>query len=182
MICFGNANIDWEAVSAVGTLLASLIALFASWLAVKAPEWSKHADWKNSTGEVLKATQGALLIYNEARALTSNNNVLQSENVKRLRIRADHLKSALEVLLTRPSLSDGAIVLGSGCVSFLAALQNLNTVEEYGRNQAFFGDHDGEQALAGAIATAKAHVERIGEIVTVVTERMVRVENYMVGK
>lgn len=66
MICFGKGTIDWDAVSAVGSILASFVALFVAWLALKAPEWGKQADRREASAEVLSAAEEALSIYREA--------------------------------------------------------------------------------------------------------------------
>ena len=134
MICFGPGEIDWEAISAVGTVSASFIALFASWLAIRAPEWARAAERKEATDEVVFATREALSLYEFARSLTAPEMGWPTEAVLPMRIKAGHLTVTLDRLISRPSLSDGAIATGAGALNIMEVLASLQTVEETRRD------------------------------------------------
>jgi hypothetical protein len=181
MICLGHGTVDWSAVSAVGTLLASAIALLASWLALKAPQWSKQADRRESTQEVLAASNEALKLYDEAYALTSDDQKWPTVTV--LRIKSIHLHETLNRLIARPSLTDGAITVGAGAMSILAMLQSLETVEEIRQKRMarITNSKEGRIVAMMTIAStpAKETIEAAQELVDVVRQRIRRVEIYI---
>jgi hypothetical protein len=182
MICFGHGTIDWSAVGAVGTLLASGIALLASWLALKAPEWNKSADRSESTNEVIKATEEALELYAQARQMVAANGNWASPTVITLRTRADHVYQTLDRLVGRPSLTDGAIAVGAGGMSIMAILRRLDTTEEIRQARLSRASANSPERIGAmfvdATAPARQSIEATQEIVKVVLERMDRVRKY----
>lgn len=177
MLWLGNGAIDWDAVSAVGTLLASAIALLASWLALKAPEWNKQADRRESTHEVLRATAEAITLFNEAKAL-ANVDTWPAKPVTSVRIRAAHLHEAMDRLISRPSLSDGAITIGAGAMTILVILSALKTTEEL--QEKFLIDGLSHNMLPDIteLPAAKRTLGVTQEVVNIVQERMQRVKRY----
>ena len=182
MLWLGNGAIDWDAVSAVGTLLASAIALLASWLAMKAPEWNKQADRRESTHEVLRATSEALTLFDEAKTLAIINNTWSTKPVTSFRIRATHLHETIDRLISRPSLSDGAITIGAGAMSILVMLRSLETREELQEKYMAQRSRKGGDLVAAmyidAVPAAAATIESTQEVVDIVQERMARVKRY----
>ena len=182
MMCFGQGSIDWNAVSAIGTLLASAIALLVSWLALKAPEWSKKKDRRESTGEVLAASNQALNLYYEAQILAAEDNKWPTKAVSVIRIKSAHLHETLNRLVSRPSLTDGAISVGAGAMSILAMLQSLQTTEEV-RQERMARLGSSKEGRFGAMMVmastpAKETIEAAQELVEVVRQRISRVEEY----
>ena len=184
MICFGKGSIDWNAVSAIGTLLASAIALLASWLALKAPEWSKKRDRRESTGEILAASDEALNLYCEAQVLATGDNKWPTKAVSVLRIKSAHLHETLNRLVSRLSLTDGAIAVGAGAgaMSILAMLQSLQTADEIRRERTArlvsIKERPFGAMMVDASTPVKETIEAAQELVEVVRKRIIDVKKH----
>jgi type II secretory pathway pseudopilin PulG len=169
--------IDWEAVSAIGTIAATLVALFASWLAIRAPEWSRRADRREATSEVLRATGEAIEIYRGAAQLVAEKS-WPDDLVTLIRIRADHLYATLDRLIGRPSLTDGAIAVGAGAMSILAAIRNIPSSTETVREVSARGGDPRFARMVETVRPAKLVLESAADVVEVVERRVERVRAY----
>ncbi len=182
MICFGGSEIDWGAVGAFGTMSASIIALFASWLAIKAPQWNKNQDRRESTGEVLAAADEALRLYAEAHTMTVGTDKWSTKSVSVLRIKAAHLYETLDRLVGRPSLTDGAIAVGAGAMSILHLLRSLETTEEIRQKKMARLANSKESRvfamMVDSATPARETIEAAQALVDVVQERICRVKKY----
>lgn len=186
MLCFGSGAIDWNAVSALGSILASFVALFVAWLALKAPEWGKRADRREASAEVLSAAEEALGLYKEAHQMAVVDEKWPSEKVIPLRIRASHLHETLDRLISRPWLTDGVIAVGAGAMSILSTIKSTATFEELlEARRPTQSQSKIEKMLASyvnASAPARSTIEGLETTVAVVEERMARVQAHSVGR
>ncbi len=182
MVCFGKGAIDWNAVSAVGSILASLVALFVAWLALKAPEWGKRADRREASAEVLSAAEEAIGIYREACDLAIVGEKWPTEDVVPLRIRAAHLHETLDRLISRPWLTDGMITVGAGAMSILSTIRSISTFEELREARRPLGRMRPVDELVASFvdchAPALTTLEGLEATVKVVRERMARVQSH----
>lgn len=167
--------IDWNAVSAVSTAVAAIIALLTSGLALKAPEWSRKAERRDTTHEVLRAVEEAMAVYREAAKLVENGSWAE-DLMFRTRIKASHLYGTLDRLIGRPCLTDGAIAVGTGAISVLAAVIGIPSP-----NDAIERAMPRSSAPMPATAnSAKVVIDAVAEIVKIVEERSVRVKLYSI--
>ena len=169
-------------MGAVGTLLASIIALVASWLAIKALQWSKNQDRRESTGEVLVAADEALRLYAEAHTMTVGTDKWSTNPVSVLRIKAAHLYETPDRLVGRPSLTDGAIAVGAGAMSVLHLLRSLETMEEIRQKKMARSASSKEgrvfAMMIDSATPARETIEAAQALVEVVQERICRVKKY----
>jgi hypothetical protein len=172
-----TTGFNWEALSAIGSLSAAFVALLASWLALRAPEWNKRGDRREATEEVLHATSEALEIYRGAADLV-NERVWPDDLVTLIRIRAAHLHATLDRLIGRPSLTDGAIAVGAGAMSILAAIQGIPTATETIRAASLRGGDPRLARMVETIKPAKLVLDSAADVVTVVETRAARVRTY----
>lgn len=178
MSCEATNSIDWNAIGAISTAAAAIIALLASWLALKAPEWSRKAERQDATLEVLRAVKEAVAIYGGA-AESVANKAWPDDLASLIRIRAMQLHATLDRLLNRPSLTDGAIAIGSGAMSVLAAIIAIPNSQE-ARERAFSRSHDSKLArFIDVVGPAKIVLDSAGQVVEVVQARARKVEDYL---
>lgn len=178
MSCENNGSIDWNAIGAISTASAAIIALLASWLALKAPEWSRKAERRDATQEVLRAVREALAVYHGAAKLVESK-AWPDDLTSLIRIRASHLHATLDRLLNRPSLTDGAIAIGAGAMSVLNAIIGIPNSQE-AKERAFARSHNPNLAqFIDVMGPAKVVLDSAGKVVEVIEVRVRRVEDYM---
>ncbi|THK35656.1 hypothetical protein EHS39_23830 [Ensifer sp. MPMI2T] len=105
----------WEAIGAVATAIATIVAL---WAAVVVPKKERAEDRSEATHEVLRATAEAVKLFDQALKLSTSD----QSALGRMAAQARHQSFALDRLLNRTSLSDGAIVTGAGPLQLLEAI------------------------------------------------------------
>ena len=109
---------NWDAISAIATFVATATAFAFSLLALKAPGWERSEDRSEFTAEVLEATRDAIRIFQEAAKIADSGDAAW----ERVAARARHTRTALTILLQRPSLTDGGITTGAGALQLLEAV------------------------------------------------------------
>lgn len=175
-----NFSVNWDAVAAVSTLAATIVALFASWLAIKVPEWSRNAERLSATHEILLAVQETVLLFYGARKLAESS-TWDGDLVSIIRIRSSHLYVTIDRLISRPYLSDGAIAVGAGAMSVLDEIKKIPTAAEIfekNRNNKRGLYDPGLAKYVQTISLTRQIISSIEQIVDVVKSRASRVEKY----
>lgn len=157
-------KIDWNAIAAVATAIATAVALWSSWNAIRLPEKERARERRAATREVLRGARGAIVLFRVALKVYGGQ-TWKSVIARRLRAKALHLHATIDRLLTKPNLSDGAISTGIG------AMQILKEVEE--ASDIFF-ERDGIDFGT----RAQAHLEPIVPLVKLVRLRYKKVKAY----
>lgn len=117
---YSSSNfLNWDAVGAISTALATIVALIASSFAVYAPVRERAKDRSESTYEVLCAAKEALELFEQASTIIRSD----QSSIAEIGARAGHLRVAIDRLLNRNSLSDGAIVTGAGAIQLMDAIR-----------------------------------------------------------
>lgn len=151
--------VTWDAVSAIATLAATLVALWASVNAIRGPERDRRRDRKEATHEIMSATAEVIRIFNEAWDHIS----YQDPALPELASLADHARLTLDRLISRPSLTDGAIATGVGAMQLAGAVVysqlalDKGTPEFIGR--AFVSAADREEVARKTMVAAKPVVK-----------------------
>jgi hypothetical protein len=172
MICFGEGPFNWEALNAIGTFLAVVVALGASWSAIRIPERTRENDRRDATAEVLKAATDSISIYRDAAELVSKN-TWPDEEVTALRIRSHHQYQTLERLISRPALTGGGVAVGAGAMSIVATIRDIPTACETKRA---IGAGPGVGArYVDAVGPARVAIEAAAAVVALVEDRARRV-------
>jgi hypothetical protein len=168
---------NWEAVSAISTAVATIVALAASWLALKSPQWDRERDRLSTAREILRASREAILVFYGLQRLFSLGSRDESV-IRTIRIRCDHIFFTLDRLLSRPNLSDGIIAVGAGAMSILQAIKMIPTKSELVSSaRANLAERDKKfAALFTPFEPSNDEIESIGEIVKVVISRAKLVE------
>jgi hypothetical protein len=109
---------NWDAISAIATAIATFFALGFSYLALTAPERESRRQRRESTLEILRSTDLAFEILGDAEDLVEGPR-WDDRELGKLQAKADHGKRALEQLIQRPSLTDGAIFTGAGAIALM---------------------------------------------------------------
>lgn len=160
-------NENWNAVSAVATTLATIVAACAAAIAVLLPQRQRAEDRSEATAEILKSTAHAIAIFEEASdhfELATKNAKLQSFAAK-----AEFNHIALDRLLSRPSLTDGAIVTGA------AGMKLLMGVMQQERSLKLIDKRP-------TIVEIDDHINPLKPIVDEARKRAVRVASYAVKR
>lgn len=144
----------WSTAIGAGLTLATLI--WTAWVsirAIRAPAEKEAQDRSDATMEILRATRDAILILGETKGLRSGDGDARTF----IKYRAFQLRSAFAYLLSKPNLTDGAIVVGAGACAILKAIEDH--FEKY---------KTGESAMAVYIAgtsldAAQSHADLVSE-------------------
>lgn len=113
-----DVTVNWDAVSAIATFFATVTAFFFSLLALRAPGRARSEDRSEFTSEILSATETAINIFHTAKKISDP----RDEAWELVAARARHTRVALQILLQRPSLTDGGITTGAGALTLLEAV------------------------------------------------------------
>jgi hypothetical protein len=109
-----DASVFWSAAAAVIALVAVLVGIIA-------PMQTKRRAWSGATAEVLRATEDSLSLFRQA-CDTFPNACYCDLSVSEIGARAAQFRVALDRLLNRAELSDGAIVTGAGAMQLMDAI------------------------------------------------------------
>ena len=111
----------WEIVTAIGTAAATMVAALSAYLAVKMPSRIRLVERSERTYEILEATREILVIFVAARKATQTGS---ADEIARLAVRARYLVGALDRLVARDSLTDGAIITALGAKTIGEAIED----------------------------------------------------------
>lgn len=128
-MCVGQVGWNWDAISAIATATGTLGALAFSTLALGAPGREARRQRRESTEEILRATDDALEIFESTRVIVDVG-PWDDGALGKLQARAFHGQKALEQLIKRPSLTDGAIYTGAGAISLLESILAIKHQKE----------------------------------------------------
>ena len=174
---------NWDAIAAIATAIATIVALWASTSALEAPEKQKLADRKEGTLEILRAAEDSLVLHKHLCDLIEKQKKWPDTDVVSIRIKADHLRMTLDRLLSRAHLSDGAIAVGAGCMSILST---IGSIESHGemltRRRAELSKDSRERMMAmmlGPMSEAAPRIIGAKAVASVVRERMEKVRAYV---
>lgn len=119
----------WSGLSAIAAAFAAAVSAFAVIQAVYLPDRERAKDRSEATHEIMEASAKAVSLFNQALWISKREgNRLEFGE---LSPRASHLHVALDRLLNRPSLSDGAIITGAGAMQLMDAV--IKQEEEYSK-------------------------------------------------
>lgn len=169
----------WEALAAIATAAATLVALFAAVSALIAPQLEARRQWEESTEEILYAADDAFEIFDATRELLETD--WKDEDLAKLQARASCGRGALEQLVRRPSLTDGAVFTGAGAIALLEivlAVEHKRTIG--GRLAARLRDSGGAAELKANLGPSpKILIESGLETLEVTKARAERVRTYL---
>lgn len=124
-ITFELKKIDWDAISALATAIATTVALVSAYIAIVAPERQRAEERSEATIEILRASREAVLLYQKAKV--NADHAGQSEFTQSA-VLAAHLRDTLDRLTNRTMLTDGAIVTGVAAMSLMNAIVDHEAV------------------------------------------------------
>lgn len=116
---------DWNAVSALATTAATVAALYTSHVALTAPERQREEERSEATIEVLCASQEAVRLFQRAKA---ENKFAKQAEFSKCALLATHQRDALNRLINRTVLTDGAIITGVAAMSLMDAIVNQENI------------------------------------------------------
>lgn len=157
----------WNGVSAVSTAGAMFASLYAIYLAIVAPSRERAKDRSESTHEILRATAEAIDLFEKAKAVRLSSNDLPV--LAKLAGQAGHQGVALDRLLNRSSLSDGAIITGAGALQLTTAI-----IKQYDTYKA--------ATLNGSERPASDELAPLDSMVRNIEDRAQRVADYAVKR
>ena len=132
-------EMGWDAVGAIATTGATVVALWASWQAIRAPEKARLSDQLDATKQVLRSAEEALAVQ-AALARLVESRIASDDAVIELRAHASHVAATLERLIARPTLRDDAIATGAGAMAIAEAIATVSTLEEARSNRRITGE------------------------------------------
>lgn len=159
--------LDWDGINAVATFSATAIALAATGVAVWMPRWTRLRDRSDTTNEIIEATGEAVDLFRDATRRMGN--ATCTRTIKLLGAKASYLRVALDRMISRPELTDGAIAVAAGAIQILIAIEA--EAAKY-RNV-------NDSKFAPMIVS---DLNYFGEVVPVILERAERVAAYAVKR
>lgn len=180
MACVESGGWNWDAISAVATAIGTGIALVFSALALWAPAREAERQRRESTLEILRAAEEAFTTFNEA-AKVVRIGPWSDAALGKAQARAVHGKAALEQLIQRPSLTDGAIYTGAGAIALLGTILGIEHQRD-AMTRALLNArarNEGGAVRIDAGLPAKRLLESGDEIMEVTKERAERVRQHL---
>jgi len=113
--------LDWDGINAIATFSAAAIALAATGVAVWLPRWTRLRDRSDTTNEIMGAVGEAIDLFHEANRHMGNST--SPGAIKVLGAKASYLCTALDRMISRPELTDGAIIVAAGAIQLLGAIE-----------------------------------------------------------
>jgi len=171
---------NWDAVGAMATVFATAVALIFSWLALRAPMREGQRQRRESTLEVLRATEAALASFAELEQMVTEPG-WDDRKLARQQVKADHGKRALEHLIQRPSLTDGAIFTAAGAIAILDLVLSVESeaaLVSIARARATGAGFEGA-VFVEPKRRARERVEDGATVVDVTKDRADRVRRYL---
>lgn len=130
MICLGHGQVDWAAVSGIGTVAGAIATFLAVLVALFGPMVGRWLDQCTSQSAVLTTTEVAIGIFRDAHHLAVEQGAWPTDRALQIRIKADHAYQALDRLLSRPLLNERVISVGAGAMSLMSALSAVEVDAE----------------------------------------------------
>lgn len=113
---------DWNGINAVATFLAVLIAIVSTGMAVWLPFQIRLRHRSDTTNEILSAAGDAIDLFREANAKLGHG-IVSTAKVKELGATSAFTRVALDRLISREELTDGAVFVGAGSIELLIAVE-----------------------------------------------------------
>jgi hypothetical protein len=158
MICFGNGTANWEAIGAIATAVATIVALWSSWNAIRMPQRAEERARREATREIILASEEAVAIFEVSKGALAFP-IAPPDALDTAAARADHICQTLDRLLNRTSLTDGAIATGAGAMRLMDAVVNAQALHRKNPNSVY-----PERELARADPVAVVVAERMAKV------------------
>lgn len=171
---------NWTALGTLATMFATASALYFSWQALRAPLREAKRQRRESTLEVLRATRETQGLFHDARELVEASE-WNDVSIGKLQAKAGLNRRALEQLIQRPSLTDGAIFTAAGAVELLELILSIE-LESAHVARALAAKREG--GFPGAVHVnprqpAVALIKEGDDVLKVTIERAAKVERYL---